>query len=1115
MRILLFVWSFIAFSILGCSFFKQAETFAQNQDFESNFEIVNHPDEFLPFWSANEVRSTSARIFQANQEGRNNSRALAVQPIGSFDGLIYSRINLQDLVSPKIAFFAKTNQNGAGNRPAIVLVSFSLDQDLYSNAIQVGNDDTFGNRNSDYHLYEIAVPEEFWEEEIVYLKIEVKFGSGTGSAARFFMDDFGVYSGDEQVDPIRVKEALILHPYAIQVTFDRYIQQFDLSQASPQGLEIESIDFIDENEITIHTPTPIPKGIFQLLFENIKDINNAVTEEATILVDNTKIQIGEILIENPYTIRLGFSQNYLESDVSQTSKLMVNGSNPKSISLHGDGYTVLLELATQLERDQLINIETQGIQNIAQELGLPQGRTFYYLDGIESMAAIGENQISFTNISELDYASFGVDDFSIVDGEFGFSEIIVSADKISFDLISKESFEESVSYTIEIPPRKTIRGKQLHGSFRDFVWDATPPEVVRVDGIGDREILVIFSEPIDPVFAVILSYYKINGQEPIESHIQGNRNSVILKWGFGFEDNQEYVLQIENIPDLAGNVIEKIDFNFLFEPPVGVAFKNLIINEIMPAPRPGNTLPNVEYVEIYNPSPDPIALGGFQLANSRRATTLPSEVILPEQYIILCPRTQIQQFTRYGHVIGLTNWPTLLNSADQIKLYDNDGGVLDSLNYTTASYGGSSFASSGYSLEIVNPLIDCNLTGNLKTSIATERGTPGKVNSVFDVTPDRSSPILISSSVISDNQVELFFSKILSPNLENLIWEFSPNLTIQSIEMGIGQETLVLTFEENIKEGTQYRVKLTGLRDCIGNSIRDGENESSFTIPSLAEIGDVVINEVLFNANTGGPKFVEIHNQSDKFINLKDWKLANLNSSGEIANRRSVSSEDLIIPPHEFLVFTTDTERLASEYPKGIRSKYIQLSSLPSYPQASGNVVWLDPDEAISEIFSYSEKMHHRLLKEVRGVSLERLSPKESVDNPENWKSASASVGYASPGYRNSNVFEEIDDFGIEIQPKVFVPDAAGEQNFTQISYKMDQSGKLATMRIYAVNGQLVREICQNEIWGTTGFYTWDGTDSDSRKVRPGYYILTVDLFDLEGNVIQIKKTLVVGAKIQ
>jgi flagellar hook assembly protein FlgD len=69
------------------------------------------------------------------------------------------------------------------------------------------------------------------------------------------------------------------------------------------------------------------------------------------------------------------------------------------------------------------------------------------------------------------------------------------------------------------------------------------------------------------------------------------------------------------------------------------------------------------------------------------------------------------------------------------------------------------------------------------------------------------------------------------------------------------------------------------------------------------------------------------------------------------------------------------------------------------------------------------------------------------------------------------------------------------------------------TIRIYGVNGLLVRELCQNAIWGNEGFYNWDGTDSGGVKVRAGYYVVWVEIFDLQGNVKQIKKTVVVGTK--
>ncbi|GAB2627023.1 hypothetical protein GCM10026987_25410 [Belliella aquatica] len=1107
------MWGFIAFSLLGFGYFEHSKTFAQVQDFESNFEIVNHPDEFLPFWSANEVRSTSARVFQINQEGRNSSRALAVQPISTFDGVLYTQLDLSDITEPKVAFFAKTIQNGSGSRSALVFISFSNDQVQYSSPIQIGNNDTFSNQNSDFKLYELAIPQSYAQEERVYLKIEIKYGSGSGSAARVVVDDFGVFPGDQQVDPIQIDQTIILNPYELQIQFDRAIRNFDVTQITLQGTKVEGVNFVDENTAVIQTFDPLPKSKFTLLLEDILSDKEILTEQIAFEVDNENIQLGSILIENPKLMRLSFSHPFLSADVSQTSKFKINGKSPLLSTIDENGFTIFLELSDALLLDHEVKIEIDALRNSELEIGEPQSRTFLYTDEIESIYAIKAHQINVLSLSELDFSSFEASDFSVLDTDFVFSEVENSNDQKSFNLNSISEFEENVVYTLSIPPRKSPKGKMLNGSFREFVWDATPPELVRVFGVQKDEVLVIFSEPIDPVFGAILNNYSINDQNPSSVILQEDLSSVLLKWSFDFEDQLEYSIKVSGIPDLAGNFMDEMTFSFIYEAPRNLAFKDLIINEIMPAPRAGNSLPNVEYIEIFNPSDSPISLGGFQLANSRRTTTLSNEVILPQEYVILCPRTQISQFTSYGRVMGLTNWPTLLNSADQVKLFDNTGLVIDSLNFTTASFGGSSFASGGYSLEVVNPFIKCNLSGNVRTTIAAERGTPGKVNSVFDDTPDMSNPVLLTAKVNNSNQVSLEFSKSLSLNLENLTWELSPNLAIQSVSIGENQETLIVTFEEIIQEGTQYLIRVKGLRDCVGNLIREGENEANFTIPSPAELGDVIINEVLFNANTGGPKFVEVYNQSDKFINLKDWKLANLNSDNEIANRRIVSNADLIIAPKSFLVFTTDSNRLLSEYPKGVNDNFVELSSLPSYPQAAGNVVWLDPEEELVDIFSYNEKMHHRLLKEVRGVSLERLSPTEPTQNPENWKSASASVGYASPGFRNSNLFEGSADFGIKINPKVFVPDAAGEQNFTTLSYKMDQAGSLATIRIYSVSGQLIRELCQNDIWGTSGFYTWDGTDSSSRKVRPGYYVVTIDLFDMQGNVNQIKKTVVVATK--
>jgi hypothetical protein len=98
----------------------------QNQDFESPFQLVNAPLEFLPGWTANQVSSSASRIFQALGLGLEGSKALAVQPISTFNGELIVRLSLENLSDPRVKFFARSLKNGTGTRAAEVFYSWSL-----------------------------------------------------------------------------------------------------------------------------------------------------------------------------------------------------------------------------------------------------------------------------------------------------------------------------------------------------------------------------------------------------------------------------------------------------------------------------------------------------------------------------------------------------------------------------------------------------------------------------------------------------------------------------------------------------------------------------------------------------------------------------------------------------------------------------------------------------------------------------------------------------------------------------------------------------------------------------------------------------------------------------
>jgi hypothetical protein len=1089
-----------------CMFF--SFSIAQIQTFEADFTIVNHPEEFLPGWTGNDVRATAARIFQASGEGIARSKALGVQVLSTFNGIIETKIPVSEYSSPKIGFFAKTRQNGSGTRPVLLFVSFSKGGGPYSTPLQIGDDHLFPNINQDYNPFEVLIPEVFIGETELTVRIEVRIGPGTGTAARFFMDNFGIFEADDLIDPIKIKSSYLYNPYTLFMSFDRDIEQISSGQILIPSYPLSKVLMPTDSTLLIISATDYKSSELTFLLNGIKEKGKDLSQDISHSFKNNGLRLGEIRIIDSQWLSISFNSSLHQASGSQTGSYLFAGRTPQRVILEENGFEALLEFQESLELGKNYDFSVRNLVGFEGS----DSRQIRYEDFIEAVSVSEPKKIVLEHAVALDPEQLRETAFRITDREdISFNIGSLSSSGLLI-LNSSLPLEENTVYELQVPPRVSARGLFLSGSRREVVYDTTAPRLINVIPLSELQVMAIFSEPMDPVFAGITAFYSIDGAHPRTATLQQQPHQVLLQWQTAFERDIVLALEVDGLSDVAGNFMEAQRFSFSFGSNEIIGYKNLVINEVMAAPRPNQALPNVEYVELYNATERALPLSGLSLSNRRRSTALPPAILEAGSYLLLVPRNHVAQFTRFGPVLGLSNWPALVNSGDRVLLRDIEGRVLDSLVYNTASYGSSSIAQGGFSLEIINPHFKCQSPTNLRPSTATQRGTPGAKNSVINSAPDL-LPFTISRALVkSGNQVVIEFNKPVSTDLSKVTIQIKPGLGHIRLSAGTTVEQLLVEVADTIEEGIRFQLVFSNLRDCSGMALKG--QETIFVKPSKASSGDVVINEVLFNPRSGTPKFVEIHNTSPKFINLLDWKLANLNSAQEIANRRTLFAKDFILEPSAFVVFTTDAEKLKQEYPRGKEETFVVYPSLPSYPIVSGNVVLLNPEEDVAELFSYHERMHHRLLKEVRGVSLERISPWFPVDDPSNWNSASSSAGFATPGYQNSHFSAAGFADGIEVMPKVFFPDAVGDRSFTRISYKVEQAGQLATIKIYGINGLEVKEICQNAIWGAEGFYIWDGTDQAGRKVRPGYYLVWVQIFDLKGKVQQTKKTVVVGTNL-
>ena len=144
-----------------------------------------------------------------------------------------------------------------------------------------------------------------------------------------------------------------------------------------------------------------------------------------------------------------------------------------------------------------------------------------------------------------------------------------------------------------------------------------------------------------------------------------------------------------------------------------------------------------------------------------------------------------------------------------------------------------------------------------------------------------------------------------------------------------------------------------------------------------------------------------------------------------------------------------------------------------------------------------------------------RSSPERTSNDATNWHSASEAVGFATPGYKNSQFGITItDENEITLSPDIFSPDNDGYNDNLTIAYSFGASGNNISITIFDATGRLIRNLVDHEICGTSGAYTWDGITNERAKALIGRYIVFVEIFDLDGNVKKFKKATVLGGKL-
>lgn len=901
---------------------------------------------------------------------------------------------------------------------------------------------------------------------------------------KFFFDDIliGPLFVDEEPPTLLVAEAL--GATEVEITYDEPLDQttaedlanYSLSNGIGQPVEAELQG--DQTHVLLTLPQTMESGTTYILTASaVADINGNVSDE----------QEAEFF--------------YVEPSVGEFKQVVINEifADPTPVvGLPDAEYLEIFnasELYFELENWTLVNTETERPLT-----------PFLFEPGQFLILCDADDQELFENFGPV----LGIESFTALSNS-GDSLTLLNAEGDIIDWVSytddwyNDPIKEEGGYSLElINPFTACSGPEnwsgsddptggtpgLENSIFDDTPDTEAPVLEDYLVQSSTQIVLEFSEVMDENSLIDGVYSWNQGISTLNVLPGPDLLSALITLSDPLQTGVSYQLTISGQTDCEGNLIQETSIEILIgEIPL---FGELIISEIMADPSPTQALPDAEYFELANTGKRAIELSGLSLND---IPFLSGQVLFPGEYLI-CVDDENSSFYPDAYIIEDLGATYFTNSGRELILSNQLGERLDRVNYNDSWYNDPDKTDGGFSLERKNLTEICRAEENWSASEATEGGTPGNINSVFTTETDDTPPGLSTALVEDSLTLRLVFNEPLdSTSINGITLEFDPQLEVQAVENVVPEyRSIRVILAEEILPGIVYRLSVQNVKDCTGNASATSE-EIQFGFPEPGVPGDVLINEVLFNPRTGGSDFVEVVNVSQKVVSIQSWRLQNQDDVTDV-----VTEEPVSILPGEYLVLTRDQQNIYVEYPSSIRENFLEMDDTPAFNNGDGSVILLNEQLEVIDRFNYDESYHFELLNSVKGVSLERLSFTRSTNDPGNWLSASEQVGYATPGYLNSQYNPEGASSGFfELEREVFSPDNDGFQDVLLINYEMERSGAVATIKIYDRRGRQVRELSNNLFLGTDGTISWDGITDSGTKARIGPHIVYIDVFTADG----------------
>jgi len=634
---------------------------------------------------------------------------------------------------------------------------------------------------------------------------------------------------------------------------------------------------------------------------------------------------------------------------------------------------------------------------------------------------------------------------------------------------------------------------------RPILKDTVKPKIITYQVNDSKSMSLFFSESVDLNLLNSLSNYRIleTMQYPISAVTQ-SQDSVQLIFNKAFTSAQKRTLQVDSLVDLSGNVQVKQQIMFTYTRIVEPYYKSILISEIYAKPS-SNGL-QVEAFEIYNTTDDFINAQGVSLSDLTSEESFPEHVLPPKSYWIVCDDSDTAMFNGLN-VIPLKTMPSLNDAEDVIRLKTVNNELIGQVFYHLGWHDGAK-RDGGWSLEMKDLIKGCYGFGNFRSSVAVEGHTLGKQNSVNGILSEGAIPKIESLYVTPTGNVILRWNKVIDYRtaISPASYTLRPNIGLDSVRVNLTNPREV-TLYLNTPILSPVQCSVNSFTNCDGIVVP--ELDYFLNIPRLPKEGDLQITEIMFNAETGCTEFIEIDNQTDSVLDLRNVFLGVTSAFKQ--DQLNISDRGDVLFPEQKLLLVQDLSALKKCYNFCESALIIELKDWSSLDNRMGRLSLTNYRSELLDTLLYDKAYHTPLLAEVDGVSLEKIGVKQSGLLPHVWSSSNSIQNYATPGCKNTEINNAIPKEKFTLGNPYF---QSSSQRYPKASilYQLDKANYKLSIKVLSRKGILVKEVISNGTVGTSGNFFWDGTNSQGNNVALGIYYIHITAVHSDG--LSLRKVL-------